>query len=60
MTSMKIKPCPFCGSEEVIETGVGFRTFVHCANCDTDGPSYYPAGHDQRSAIDKWNERTHK
>lgn len=55
----KLKPCPFCGSGNIIEISVGFREFVHCNNCDTNGPSCYPSSFDQRAPIDKWNERQH-
>jgi len=34
-----MKPCPFCGSEDVCLDGVGKTSFVTCLSCNTDGPT---------------------
>lgn len=48
-----LKPCPFCGSEEVImEDGYGLF-YVRCADCGASA-SYCET---DEEAISAWNER---
>ncbi len=51
---MKIKPCPFCGSENL---SVGsFGNYIKCKNCGTVGPD----GSTLNEAFDKWNSAPRK
>ena len=49
---MKLKPCPFCGSEDVERNG---RTIIYvaCRTCKTDGP----IATTRKKAIELWNTR---
>ena len=50
----QIKPCPFCGSENL---SVGsFGNYIKCKNCGTAGPD----GSTLNEAFDKWNAATRK
>ena len=51
---MEIKPCPFCGSENL---SVGsFGNYIKCENCGTVGPD----GSTLNEAFDKWNAAPRK
>ena len=51
---MEIKPCPFCGSENL---SVGsFGNYIKCKNCGTVGPD----GSTLNEAFDKWNAAPRK
>jgi len=54
--TLGLKPCPFCGGEPH-EDSVGFRHFIHCHTCGTDGPEVYAGNLIWDSPIDKWNNR---
>ena len=50
----KLKPCPFCGSDDVhIKVFDDFATAVECNFCETTGPTAYL----EENAIDGWNRR---
>ena len=50
----QIKPCPFCGSENL---SVGsFGNYIKCKNCGTAGPD----GSTLNEAFDKWNAAPRK
>lgn len=50
----KLKPCPFCGSENL---SVGsFGNYIKCKNCGTVGPD----GSTLNEAFDKWNAAPRK
>ena len=49
--SEKLRPCPFCGSEDVENTG----NYVKCRNCLADGPFNYT---NVDEAAENWNTRT--
>jgi len=53
---MELKPCPFCGTPPAsseIRGVVGYSFYVHCLECDADGPML-----DERDdAIAAWNRR---
>ena len=51
---MEIKPCPFCGSEN-LSVG-GFGNYIKCKNCGTAGPD----GSTLNEAFDKWNSALRK
>lgn len=51
---MKIKKCPFCGSDDLHVQG-NKSTYVYCENCDTYGPD----GEDEEEAIRLWNHAPH-
>jgi ribosomal protein L37AE/L43A len=49
---MKLKPCPFCGSEDIEVT----EGMVQCENCNA---SYFGQADNPLSAVlEGWNERT--
>lgn len=50
----KIKPCSFCGSEN-LSVG-GFGNYIKCKNCGTAGPD----GSTLNEAFDKWNAAPRK
>lgn len=59
-----LKPCPFCGSEnvEVHEDDKGFASYVWCFECGADGPpiDYKFSGTKEESlkiVTDQWNKR---
>lgn len=45
---MEIKPCPFCGSENV---HVQLQSFVACRTCWAEGPTRL----DDSSPAERWN-----
>lgn len=49
--TMEIKPCPFCGSENVKYRSLAGRVF--CKDCQARGP----CGATDKDAIKKWNAR---
>ena len=55
----KIKPCPFCASEEIqFNTEL---TYLCCIKCSAEGPPGYisPDSFEktQKLAVEKWNQR---
>lgn len=48
-----LKPCPFCGSDELVLTG-GF--FVRCLDCDAQSGVQYSEAH----AVKEWNVRNYE
>lgn len=50
----QIKPCPFCGSEN-LSVG-GFENYIKCKNCGAAGPD----GSTLNEAFDKWNSAPRK
>lgn len=55
----EIKPCPFCGSEKLIQNGEGTQQFwkvpacsIKCGICKAHGPECWTSD----SAIESWNE----
>ena len=55
--SEKIKPCPFCGSENVQLEDLGYPHHVYCENCAArvTGKGYGEEG--EADAIKAWNRR---
>lgn len=49
---MKLKPCPFCGSNET-ELVKGDEWYVACLTCWADGPT----GGSNEKAEEQWNYR---
>lgn len=50
----ELKPCPFCGSEDVQLTGTDLTGwYVICWDCGGRGG----LAHRQEKAIEKWNDR---
>lgn len=49
----ELKPCPFCGSDDLRYMFYGGSTVIHCAGCGIDGP----VGADDDEAVEKWNCR---
>jgi len=47
-----LKPCPFCGSKNVILRGIESNFWLKCVNCGTDGPLC-----NEKSAKKEWNNR---
>ena len=52
---MKMKPCPFCGSEDVELHGAGPEgpQWIACDDCDASGP----VAHSKEAALTVWNDR---
>jgi hypothetical protein len=48
----KLKPCPFCGSNNLLN----IRSFVHCQNCMANGPYIFPPK-ENITGIELWNGR---
>lgn len=51
----ELKPCPFCGAEEIYRTYVKSH-WVLCSRCGSVGGS----GLDEAEAVKKWNARTYE
>lgn len=51
--SEEIKPCPFCGSEDVEVFPNYGRYFAACCDCGSEGPNKER----KEEAIRKWNQR---
>ena len=50
MSETKLKPCPFCGGDEIEAGTVGY---AYCINCDAEGPHTQT----KADAIEAWNKR---
>ena len=50
----KLKPCPFCGSENVRDNYDSGYFWVECVDCGCDGPRSFE---NYEWAIEKWNRR---
>lgn len=51
---MILKPCPFCGSNDVLNAGGDmFGIYVRCCNCGIHGP----ARDSLSTAAEAWNTR---
>lgn len=46
----RLKPCPFCGSTELVIVEIG--VWVECKGCKTLGPD----GNSEQEALEKWNK----
>ena len=53
--SYELKPCPFCGSNNLAEGN--HSPFVICDDCGAFGPGNADLTHDE--AVEKWNTRYH-
>ncbi len=52
--SVKLEPCPFCGSKNLVDTFNDYNSFIiYCFDCGTDGP----LGNTSKESIEKWNDR---
>ena len=52
MTSPELKPCPHCGSTDLIIYGKGSeKNYVRCHGCDMQGPEIYG----REKAAEAWN-----
>lgn len=50
--SEELKPCPFCGSKDILESGYQVN-WITCLNCECDGPLEKT----KQEAIKAWNKR---
>ena len=53
---MEIKPCPFCGNEDLAVLELSDNSCVRCRKCY----SYGPNGKDEENAIERWNSAPRK
>lgn len=53
---MDIKPCPFCGSDDLAVLELSDNSCVRCRKCY----SYGPNGKDEENAIERWNSAPRK
>ncbi|WP_458726197.1 Lar family restriction alleviation protein [Alteromonas macleodii] len=56
MSEQKLKPCPFCGSDASMETGIvqGLqRSMISCTRC----PVLMSPHRDKEQLVKAWNER---
>ena len=51
---IKLKPCPFCGSDDVVVEETYTSGYVRCRDCGAEGGFRY--SHDE--AVAAWNRRT--
>ena len=69
MTAEALKPCPFCGSLEIVfeiyQPGITNVYAIHCLGCNFQTkyygdpyPGYRASEHNQQLAIAAWNRRT--
>lgn len=57
MNNTELKPCPFCGSTNlVVDSSDMYRWYVECWDCEADGPF----ADDEGLAIEAWNKREGK
>ena len=52
----QIKPCPFCGSDDLSVLGSINKSYVRCGKCYAYGPD----GKDNEEAIERWNAAPRK
>lgn len=60
MDNIKLKPCPLCGKNPIIErwSSGGCMYMVKCNNPDCQVPENgYPAGHNIDEVKKQWNRR---
>lgn len=50
---MTLKPCPFCGSED-LDLPDEFTSRIYCRNCCAEGPF---TNEDIEKSIELWNKR---
>lgn len=55
----QLKPCPFCGSKNVLLEEYVSSCNIKCSDCDTEGPRsmIYANEHGKEKAIEAWNAR---
>lgn len=51
-----MKPCPFCGSDDVASLKVAAGHWVFCDACRSRGPIKL----DKNAALESWNKRSAK
>ena len=55
----KLKPCPFCGSDAVINEKRYLKWIVECSNMSCPASYMLGANYDTKEeAIESWNRRT--
>ena len=52
----QIKPCPFCGSDDLSVPEWSNKSYVQCGKCHAHGPD----GKDREEAIERWNAAPRK
>lgn len=49
-----LKPCPFCGSDDIRLAGVKPHHYHRCHGCGCDGPIFFTT---PEASADAWNRR---
>lgn len=60
--TLRLKPCPFCGSKNLdlmIHHSGGYFGFVYCLDCANDIPPKFQSVNEAEGyAAERWNRRT--
>ena len=56
MSEIKLKPCPFCGGEAKLYSGIGYAV-VGCKKEDCQGSACCYKYNSKKEAIEHWNTR---
>ena len=60
MTQEEIKPCPFCGSDDLFPYEGEHYSSIICIDCRAEGPRVIidPENYNWEASIELWNKRS--